>query len=749
MLRLSALLAGFLALCVFPSLPGVTPARGAEAGPYQIDPLCLPGQRPLPPLAPGNPAPSTRRMAARLAALVSDPRLQTLPFRSDRLAELFAAQLESATNPMTRVRLSLQVALQEAQRGRPDVALNAYADLEKFIQDSNGSLSPGGRAEFQMRRAIAFLRLGEQENCLARYVPESCLFPISSNATHVLPRGSRAAIEVLEEHLQQYPQNLGARWLLNVASMTLGRYPDGVPPRWRIPPSAFASEHPMPRFHNVAAAAGLDREDVAGGVIADDFDNDGHLDLLISAWTLDGQLRFYRNQGDGRFVERTSEAGLVGLTGGLNLVQADYNNDGHLDALILRGAWLGAAGRFPKSLLRNNGDGTFTDVTEEAGLLTLHPSQTAAWLDFDGDGWLDVFVGNETPDPSQPDPCELFRNNRDGTFTECAAAVGVQVTRFVKGVAAGDYDNDGRPDLYLSCRSSENILLHNDGPVAGGWRFSDVSQRAGVVEPVFSFPTWFFDYDNDGWEDLFVSGYRIGHVGDIVAEYMGLPSEAEKPRLYRNNRDGTFADVTASSRLLRVCHTMGSNYGDLDNDGWLDFYLGTGDPDLATLVPNRMFRNDGGRRFQDVTTATGTGHLQKGHGVAFADLDNDGDQDVYVVMGGAFPGDTSRKALFQNPGNAHRSVRLQLVGTRSNRSAIGARAAVEIEGPTGRRVLHRTVGPGSSFGGNPLRLEIGIGDATRIVGVEVRWPGSGLRERFDSIEPGKAHVLREGSGRAP
>jgi hypothetical protein len=152
------------------------------------------------------------------------------------------------------------------------------------------------------------------------------------------------------------------------------------------------------------------------------------------------------------------------LTGGLNLVQADYNNDGFLDVLVLRGAWFGEAGRHPNSLLRNNGDGTFSDVTDEAGLLSFHPTQTAAWFDFDQDGWLDVFIGNETGGSalfggmreSGDHACELYRNNRDGTFTECAAAAGLNVRAFVKGVAAEDCNNDGRMDLYLSVLGQPN-----------------------------------------------------------------------------------------------------------------------------------------------------------------------------------------------------------------------------------------------------------------------------------------------------
>ena len=188
----------------------------------------------------------------------------------------------------------------------------------------------------------------------------------------------------------------------------------------------------------------------------------------------------------------------------------------------------------------------------------------------------------QSVDPSDPDPCELYHNNRDGTFTECAAASGLAVSRFVKAVACADYDHNGRPYLYLSCRDGGiNLLFHNDGPAepgSGRWKFTEVSRQAGVADSVLSFSTWFFDYDNDGWEDLFVSGYTARDVGEVAADYLGLPHKAALPRLFRNNHDGTFTNMTASARLNRVCMTMGCNFGDLDNDGWLDFYLGTGTP---------------------------------------------------------------------------------------------------------------------------------------------------------------------------
>lgn len=679
------------------------------------------------------------------------------PFQSRQLAEFYGEGLRRAllANDPKRIYQSRpRLGIQLLNSGRNEEALQVFQEFEDSAESLLGRpLGARDQAQVGQLKALCYLRIGEVENCLGRPTTESCLLPIEGGGVHRLTRGSEGAMAVLTNHLARFSNDLEARWLLNIAAMTLGRYPGGVPAPWLIPPSAFTSDYDIHRFPDVAGVVGLDVNDLAGGCVAEDFDNDGDLDLIMSSWDLDGVLRFFRNNGDGTFTERTVEAGLTGLVGGLHLMQTDYDNDGFADVFILRGAWLGAAGRHPNSLLRNRGDGTFEDVTEQAGLLSFHPTQTAAWFDFDGDGWLDVFIGNESEE-KDPHPCELFHNNRDGTFTECAAAAGVAVRGYIKGVASGDFDNNGRPDLYLSNREGANFLLRNDGPLAAGdpgivgWKFSEVAAAAGVTEPLRSFPTWFWDYDEDGWLDIMVTGYFIRDVGEITADVLGLPNKAEKPRLYRNRGDGTFEDVTSRVGLSKVLHAMGANFGDLDNDGWLDFYLATGDPDLATLIPNRMFRNDRGQRFQDVTTSGGVGHLQKGHGVSFADLDNDGDQDLYVVMGGAYSGDPYRNCLFQNPGHGNHWLNLKLEGVRANRAAVGARVTVSIETPEGPRQLHRQVGPGASFGANPLRLEIGLGQATSIRQVEVRWPGSGKVDVIRGLAVDRAYRFREGDAAA-
>ncbi len=698
--------------------------------------------------SPGLQAPGTARMEERLRDHIEKAGLAN-PNASLQRADHLRQQLKGVSDPSAVFNLRLQLAGELLNGGQSEDALKEYLRVRDFLGRFN-LLSPANKAALHERIGLCYLRIGEQENCLQHHTLASCLFPIRGSGVHSLPRGSRGAIAEFTQLLQIAPDNLVARWLLNIAAMTVGDYPDKVPDKWRIASRHFASDYPLPRFHDVAGAAGVAVDDLAGGSIAEDFDNDGWLDIMCSSMNWESQLRLFRSNGDGTFTERTIEAGLRGELGGLNINQTDYNNDGFADVLVLRGGWQEAEGRQPLSLLRNDGQGNFADVTEEAGLLRFHPTQTAVWLDFDGDGHLDLFVGNEALGQEQH-PCELFRNLGNGTFRECAVECGAAVTGFVKGVASADYNNDGRPDLYLSRLGQPNVLLRNDGPRSGdkgtNYHFTDVTATAGVSEPLHSFPTWFFDYDNDGWEDIFVSGYFLDDVGSVAADYLGMTNSGVRARLYRNRGDGTFADVTRAAGLYRVLAAMGANFGDLDQDGWLDFYLGTGEPSFTSLMPNRMFRNANGKRFQDVTTAGGFGHLQKGHGISFADFDHDGDQDIYAVMGGAFVGDNYRNVLFENPGNSNRWLGLRLEGVKANRAAIGARLVVTVRSPGGERRIHRTVTTGGSFGASPLRQFVGLGDATEIVSVDLVWPGSGLRQRFVNLAMNRWHQLREGADR--
>jgi hypothetical protein len=398
----------------------------------------------------------------------------------------------------------------------------------------------------------------------------------------------------------------------------------------------------------------------------------------------------------------------------------------------MRGGWEPA---MRKSLLKNNGNGTFTDVTRESGLaFPATSSQTAAWLDFDNDGNIDLFVGNESS------PGQLFHNNGDGTFTDVAHQAGVDRSAFTKGVVAADYDNDGYPDVYVSNMGEENFLYHNNR----NGTFTDLGRQLNVEKPIWSFPVWFFDYDNDGALDLFVAGYSYSLI-DVARSYLKLPVQTETLKIYRNTGHGSFQDVTEKVGLARVFMPMGSNFGDVDNDGFLDFYLGTGSPSYGALVPNVLFRNHDGKYFVDITGSSGTGHLQKGHGIAFGDINNDGDEDIFLEVGGGVPGDKYYNALFKNPGHPKNHwITLRLVGVKTNRAAIGARIklTLQTEGES-PRVIYRSVTSGGSFGASPLQQHIGLGIATRIRSLEVWWPTSNTRQVFHDLSPEQFLEIKE------
>jgi len=705
-------------------------------------------------------------MAERLARIARESDPEKNEFLSTARAKFFRSQLEGVLSAHDErdARMRLGVAL--LRGGESDAAAEEFAKVRKLGEKLTTPNAPRIRWLADTFSGLAYLRVGEQENCVARHTSHSCLMPIAKAGQHTVERGSRLAIEHLTRALEHLPSDPSAAWLLNIAYMTLGEYPNGVPERWRIPPTAFDSSHDPGRFVDVAPAVGLATVGLAGGSILEDFDGDGLLDAMCSSWGLADQVRYFRNRGDGTFEDRTEAAGLGGIVSGLNMIHADYDNDGDADVFILRGAWLGDEGRHPNSLLRNDG-GRFVDVTEEAGLLTLKPTQAAAFGDYNGDGFLDLFIGNETQDGTKY-PCELFHNKGDGTFEDVAEECRLAYTGFVKGVAWGDYDNDGRLDLYLSCLDQPNVLFRNAGPdrqapEAGSdhktgrkalsprpWNFVDRTRTAGVAEPRLSFPTWFFDYDNDGHLDLFASGYDWAESASKVAiDYVRGGGPGPRPRLYRNNADGTFTDVTKEAGLWKVLITMGANFGDIDGDGYLDMYLGTGEPDFTALMPNRLFRNNEGETFQDSTTTAGLGHLQKGHGVSFGDVDGDGDQDLYTVLGGAFEGDRFQNALFENPGHGRNWITLRLEGTRANRSAIGARVEIVLKQGRGSWSVHRVVGTGGSFGSSSVQLEVGLDRSKVIEEIRVDWPSSASeRSIYRDVPINSTVVLREGDSKA-
>ncbi|OYX22524.1 MAG: hypothetical protein B7Z06_11520 [Flavobacteriales bacterium 32-35-8] len=643
--------------------------------------------------------------------------------------------------------------------GKSKVAIQA---LENLLEKSKKgllryTLNANEEKKISILLALAYMRLGEQENCINHHdASASCIVPIQPEGYHHMPEGSRKAITLFEQFLTNDSQDYTSRWLLNVAYMTLGEYPSGVPEKWLIPESAFESDYPLKKFEDIAPRLGLNADGLSGGGIVDDFNNDNLLDVVVSSWFPSHHLRYFVNNGDGTFTDKSKSAGIMAIGGGLNIVQADYNNDGFLDVFIMRGAWMGAYGKQPNSLLRNNGDDTFTDVTIEAGLLSFMPTQAATWTDFNNDGWLDLFVGNEA-DPENIYESEFYINNGDGTFTNHAISAGLTVTsssnpHFVKGVAAIDFNNDGWMDLYVSTLlpGSKNLLFLNKGvDKSGNLTFEEIGERIGLGAIVSTFPTWSFDYNNDGWMDIFVAGYRplsnTPIAGEIVRELLGEPFYAETMHLYKNN-GGVFEDVSKEVELNKIGYAMGANYGDLDNDGYLDIFLNTGEPNFQSIIPSKVFRNNNAQTFQDVTTSGGFGNVQKGHGVSFSDIDNDGDQDIHTVMGGAYEGDNFFNSLLKNPyQNDNNWVSFRLEGTKANRSAIGSKLEVTtMENGKPRKIYH-TISSGGSFGASTLRAEIGLGKASEILELKIIWAGSGTQQTFKNIKLNSFYKIVEGN----
>lgn len=667
-------------------------------------------------------------------------------YHGDKAAKQLWAQLEQEGDH-AGWKLRLDTALAHMRLANTDAAIDI---LKKASDEMRAGRLKGGLDEASsivFYLGMAYMRQAETENCCARSTPESCILPLRGEAIHTKTEGATKAIPCFELVVANRPADdywhLSARWLLNIAHMTLGTWPDGLKEERRMPIDALQSQFKLPHFKNVAAKTGMDMFAMLGGVIVDDFDGDNDLDVLLSLWSADGAMRYFRNDGDGTFSERSKEANLTGITSGINMFQADYDNDGDLDVVILRGAWLYNNGRHPNSLLKNRGDGSFVDVSLAAGFgETAFPSSQADWADIDNDGDLDLFVGNEST-PKIHSPCHLFRNEGDGTFVDIAAEAGVENLGYTKGASFGDYDGDGLVDLFVSNLASENRLYHN----LGGNKFENVAPKLKMEEPIASFPTWFWDYDNDGKLDLFVAAYSTG-VGHIAGHHLGIKvadSNYDYMKLWRGDGKGGFTNVAKAMGLDYPALPMGANFGDLDNDGWLDFYLGTGDPYYYNLMPNLMYKNMGGSKFADVSMAGGFAHLQKGHGVSFADFDFDGDLDVYSVMGGAYVGDPAYNTLFENPGFGNHWLCVQLVGTDSNRSGIGARIHAVITENGKTRSVYRHVNSGGSFGANPLRQTIGMGKASKIDLLEVHWPRTGKTQTFKDVAPDRMVRITEGS----
>lgn len=686
-------------------------------------------------------------------------------YRADRSNHnLMVAKLDSIVkyaknNPLkyfhaNRFRVAFLDSIVEANPG--DARLRYYFAIENqnskqieqsvpILEDLSGTLTNAGpRRMANEALAISYLRLAEVNNCFENYTPSNCILPFDEKAVHKNKSYIQSAINQLELLLQNYPQDYTYHWMYNIAHIANNSYPDGLNSEYLIPGLQEKEELPenlhTPLFRDVGMSKGVGDDRISGSACVEDFTGDGNLDIFTTSYGFGDEVVFYKSDGNGSYSDQTKQAGLAGMIGGLNIECADINNSGYTDILILRGAWLAQHGEHPNSLLRNNGDGTFTDITLSSGLYEEGPTQVAAFADINHDGLPDIFIGNESisewqgyfvedEEESPSYPSAIFINNGDETFKRHEVLNGFMVNEFVKGAAWGDINDDGWSDLYVSVMGGDNkLFVHRGLNESGLPKFEEISHKAGVDQPQFSFPVWFFDYNNDGLQDIFAATYDVRSIDraadEVSRERLGLQTRSEYSRLYMNMGNETFRDVTEEMGLNTVMFGMGANYGDLNNDGYPDIYIGTGAPSLSSIIPNRLFLNHQGKYFYESTAISGVGHLQKGHGVSMADINEDGLLDIYMVLGGAVEGDFYHNALFENQNKTGNWITLKLEGTLANRQAIGTKVQLLIPSGDTTKSLYQTVSSGSSFGNNSTRLHFGIGDVEAIESIKIRWPGS-------------------------
>jgi hypothetical protein len=668
------------------------------------------------------------------------------PFASETRLKHFVTQFQTASNLKDSITWQFLIANTLLELGEEAEAIRIGEEMLEALKNE-------GTAPQQVVKrllGIAHLRMGERINCIKNHTGESCIFPIRGKGIQQDTASTRQAISYYTNILSTNPSDLESRWLLNVAYMAIGKYPSEVPPQHLIPGLFTEDSIALKPFTDIAMQKGLQVVNMAGGSVVDDFNNDGYLDIITTGWDLSESMHYFQSTGDGEFKDVSDASGLAKLTGGVNIMQTDYNNDGLKDLFVTRGGWLRNFGEQPNSLLKNNGDGTFTDVTVKAGLYSLKPTHSATWADFNNDGWLDVFVAHETTAGKDNYPCELFMSNRDGTFKEVAKAAGCDFAYFIKGVTAGDFNNDNETDLFIASLDGKKILLQNTGVKQGTVSFKNVSDYSGFSkDSVAAFNTWFWDYDNDGFLDLLCTGYNFEKsLAWYSAEAaLGIRSQLSgKVFVYRNNGNGTFENVSGKLGLHQLVFAMGSNFGDVNNDGYPDIYFGTGNPVYQSLLPNKMYLNVQGKKFADVTSSSRLGNLQKGHGVSFADFDNDGDEDIYIDMGGAYPGDAYQNSLYVNPGqNENKWLKISLEGKDANKAAIGAKIKLTFNDDGQMRSVYKVVNSGGSFGANPLMQHIGIGKANNIEMIEITWPGCKHVQQLKNINVNQQIRVKEGS----
>jgi hypothetical protein len=498
-------------------------------------------------------------------------------------------------------------------------------------------------------------------------------------------------------------------------------------------------------------------ESMSGGVALFDYDNDGYLDIyLVNSLTVDlvkskqkTRSTLYHNNGDGTFTDVTDKAGVGDIGWGMGVAIGDYNNDGFDDIYV---TCLG-----PNHLLKNNGNGSFTDVTQKAGVGDPRWSAGAAFVDYDNDGKVDLFVSNyvdfdvnNLPEFGKGRTCQfkgipvqcgprglkgagdtLYHNDGDGTFTDVSRKAGVSDPDgyYGLGVIASDFDGDGRVDIYVANDSTPNFLYHNNGDGT----FKDIGFSSGTAvnengSEQGSMGVTLGDYDHDGRLDLFITNF-----------------DDDYNTLYHDDGKGSFTDVSYAANVAAVSLPYvgwGTKFFDYDNDGWVDLLVVNGHvyPQLPTYRQrNFVHHNNRDGTFEEVGAQLGAAFAEKrtGRGAAFGDIDNDGDVDVVINNLDGPP-----QVLRNDGGNGNNSILIKTIGVKSNRDGIGARVKVVAGDLTQIDEVHS----GDSYlSQSDLRLPFGLEKRTKIDLIEVQWP-SGTVDKINGVGTNKILTIKEGQG---
>jgi hypothetical protein len=520
------------------------------------------------------------------------------------------------------------------------------------------------------------------------------------------------------------------------------------------------------RFTDVTAAAGIkfvhfkgnngisiNREEFGPGVCVADFDGDGWQDIYFvngrDLYNRGVSVRnaLYHNNGDGTFTDVTDKADVPGTGYGLGCVWGDYDNDGFPDLFVTQ------YGR--NVLYHNNGNGTFTDVTDKAGVAGMESGSFhsgATFFDYDRDGHLDLYVGSYVAlDPDGPRYCNigtirsscppqaykgssdaLYHNNGDGTFSNVTRSANIfQPHGKNLSVAAADYDNDGWPDLFVANDGLPAYLYHGEH----GKTFKEIAAPSGMAfstsgSLMAAMCISLGDYDNDGWLDLYISDFQ-----------------GSSDHLWHNDGKGNFDEVSDEAGITGATHNVlsfGGGFIDYDNDGLLDLFIANGHvyPEIEQASPgtrykqlNSVFHNQGRGKFVETSKETGVADQapHAARGVAFADFDNDGFVDVLVANNGDPP------LLLRNRRNRNHFINFKLVGTKSNRDAIGSRVRV-VSGEISQ--IREIAGGGSYLSQSDLRANFGLGNATIAQRVEIKWP-SGQVQTFHDVPADNFYLITE------